>query len=399
VGYWKNRKIVEDDRGWFFAPDRWVCCEHVDDTFLRERMQAAAEENRCDYCGREDDDGEAIACALDVLVDACGEVLRSRYDTVENEGLPWDQEVGDYFGSYSDAEDLLNGGLGLFDDWVPEELVLDILGCFPMDIAWCERNYFRLNPQQALSAGWEEFCATVKHQSRYVFLVEDGPVEDDDYDGVPVSRMLERLGELIEREGLLCPSPAGTPWARARRTSPGEVFASAGALGTTPVEYATQPNRMSPSGIPMFYGASDEATALTETVPDGEPATVAIFKTTTELLLLKLSDLPALPSIFDIDQLPRWYALRFLQEFAKDLSKPIQRDGREHIEYVPTQIVTEFFRRVFRNGAGTKLGGIIYPSSVCEGESAVLFVENHQCADSVSGQDTLLRLVEVKHPG
>ncbi|MCV5735784.1 RES family NAD+ phosphorylase, partial [Escherichia coli] len=37
---------------------------------------------------------------------------------------------------------------------------------------------------------------------------------------------------------------------------------SANDIGSPPVEFAVYPNRMSPSGISMFYGAFDRRTAI-----------------------------------------------------------------------------------------------------------------------------------------
>jgi hypothetical protein len=47
------------------------------------------------------------------------------------------------------------------------------------------------------------------------------------------------------------------------------------------------------------------------------------------------------PSLFDEQRRHLRAGLSFLHDFAADLAKPIEKDGREHIEYVPTQIVTE----------------------------------------------------------
>ena len=74
-------------------------------------------------------------------------------------------------------------------------------------------------------------------------------------------------------------------------------------------------------------------------------------------------------------------------------------DGREHIEYVPTQIVTEYFRRIFRV-EGRRLDGIIYESSRVVGRNAfVLFCENSQCIDGEpTGEESeMLKLVAVTH--
>jgi len=65
-----------------------------------------------------------------------------------------------------------------------------------------------------------------------------------------------------------------------------------------------------------------------------------------------------------------------------ELSKPIEKDDKSHIEYVPTQVFTEYIRHAYKFEDGSKFEGIIYPSSIQpSGISCVLFVENDQCCD------------------
>jgi hypothetical protein len=66
------------------------------------------------------------------------------------------------------------------------------------------------------------------------------------------------------------------------------------------------------------------------------------------------------------------------------LSKSIEKDGREHIEYVPTQIVTEFFRYPFSEDNKISIDGIIYPSSKNIGKKAcVLFFDSNKCKEEL----------------
>jgi RES domain len=60
--------------------------------------------------------------------------------------------------------------------------------------------------------------------------------------------------------------------------------------------------------------------------------------------VLDLTKVPDVPSIFDLDRSSKRDAIIFLQEFAKEMSKPIDQDDRLHVEYVPTQVVTEYIR-------------------------------------------------------
>jgi hypothetical protein len=70
-----------------------------------------------------------------------------------------------------------------------------------------------------------------------------------------------------------------------------------------------------------------------------------------------------------------------------EISRPIARDDRAHIEYVPTQVVTEYLRSVLRTEKGV-VEGIRYRSSRKGGEkSLVLFVDQRNLVLEKEEQD------------
>jgi hypothetical protein len=85
-----------------------------------------------------------------------------------------------------------------------------------------------------------------------------------------------------------------------------------------------------------------------------------------DALLLDLTHLPAVPSLFEdipdtltYDPRPR---ILFLWKLSREISRPIARDDRVHIEYLPTQVVTEYLRTSVTVD-GKKVDGIRYRSS------------------------------------
>lgn len=56
--------------------------------------------------------------------------------------------------------------------------------------------------------------------------------------------------------------------------------------------------------------------------------------------------------------------VQFLWQFVNEISKPVAHDGSEHIEYVPTQVVSEYFAQAFQYAKGKRIDGLIYPSAV-----------------------------------
>ena len=89
---------------------------------------------------------------------------------------------------------------------------------------------------------------------------------------------------------------------------------------------------------------------------------------------MNLAQLPPLPSIFDTNSRQEREELLFLEAFVDEIKKPIEKNGTEHIEYVPTQVVSEYFSLVFGLKNGECLDGILYPSAVHpSGRNLVLF--------------------------
>ncbi|WPX17187.1 RES family NAD+ phosphorylase [Pseudomonas sp. 10S4] len=158
------------------------------------------------------------------------------------------------------------------------------------------------------------------------------------------------------------------------------------------------PNRMSPVGIPMFYGAFDLNTAIREIYePDnakGKKVASGEFTALRNLRVVDLSKSLPIPSLFDpkLQTLRNYY--RFMNNFINDFTKPIERSDRAHAEYVPTQVVTEYFRHVYRTGDGAQIDGIIYPSSKTGQKAIVIFADSAACIDAeeTQGSGALLRL-------
>jgi len=133
----------------------------------------------------------------------------------------------------------------------------------------------------------------------------------------------------------------------------------------------------------MFYGATDVETCLAELChgPDETACTVGSFITARPFNVLDLTRLPPVPGTFSRPSPMKMkrLELRFLHAFSHDISRPVERDELIHIEYVPTQVVTEYFRRAYRTKNGEPIQGILYPSAKRSASACcVLFFENEQ---------------------
>jgi hypothetical protein len=241
-------------------------------------------------------------------------------------------------------------------------------------------------PQDDLRFGWDRFVWIVKFSKRYLFSVNDRNSTDSrDYDDFSPGDFLWLLGEIVTTMGLVRELPAGTTLYRARVDNPEKVFRTATELGTPSREATLFSNRMSPAGIPMFYGAFKDSTAIDETYDPKRGRNVVItvgeFQTARKLPIVDLTRMPSTPSIFDEDRRESRAKIIFLHDFVEDLQKPITKDGREHIDYVPTQVVTEYFRHLYKNPDHGRVMGILYPSARNSETCCVLFLTNEQCCD------------------
>jgi hypothetical protein len=149
---------------------------------------------------------------------------------------------------------------------------------------------------------------------------------------------------------------------------------------------------MSPAGIPMFYAAANERTAFLETYNPADKraqhVTFGRFLTARKLRIVDLAAIPPVPSIFDANGFDSRHGLIFLHDLASEISKPIAHDGREHYEYVPTQIVAEYFRSVLKVN-GMAIDGIAFRSSrKGAGVSYCVFADRDSCADDFRSKRT-----------
>lgn len=382
MGIVKDRMIYEEGRGWGDGPKRHVCAKCVNDEYLAEHINDEASAPLCDYCGRKGKKGTPIAAPVDVLLEAVGPAIY-HYWTDPAAELPYESAEGGYQGEVIDStEDLLAQHVGV--EW-PEELIADVAACFTNEV-WCKRHYFTLDADDRLIFGWRDFEKATKHKSRYASLLP--PVEEDHAwlhaDRVPTSAMLDEVAETIRTCGLYLRLVEGTRLVRARPHAVSTVLKSAADLGAPTPEQAKFASRMSAAGIAVFYGAFEARTAIVETFDPADArrrmVTTARFRTVRQLEVLNLCDLPAIPSYFDVERSHLREAISFLQEFVAAVARRTDKDGNEHIEYVPTQIFAEYVRHRFRKEGGGSLDGIIYPSAqVPGGRNCVLFCDQSNC--------------------
>ena len=373
MGYWKNRLMEQSDQGWDFT-DGSVCSGCVEDgalkTILRENEDAGL---RCDFCG------SAAAAHLDTLLEAFVNGLRNEYENALD-GVWWDGREGGYqWHPQWDTWDLIEDFYWVFSS---QEL-LDAVRAAVHDITWVESDFITRRRDEVLIEAWDRFCEAVKHKTRFVVWLLR-PDDDDLAPGeIPPAKILDHVAPLIERLDLVRDLPAGVRVWRARTHCQSPIKHTASALGTVPRELALKANRMSPAGIPMFYGSADEDTAIQEVTYESENTYVTWceFELSADLRVVDLTQLPAEPSMFDPELGSMRRQIRFLNMFVEQLSDRIEPDHAD-IDYVPTQIVTEYLLHV--HGGGDRVRGLVYQSSLADGACVALDIPNDHCIDSTT---------------
>jgi hypothetical protein len=379
-----KRQLEEDwERGWSSGGDKYVCDIHVEDEALVRLIGATAESTTCSYCDRTGT--EPFAAPLDVVIERIAEGLMEEWRNADDEGVGWD---GGYVGAMHDTWDLL------FDviesPLNHEQLMGDVIAALP-EHNWAQRDYYRPRPHLRMRYGWEQFGEIVKHRRRYFFADHADPDDEGDPDFIAPGAMLETIGDAVRDARLVRQLPSGTVIWRVRSHKADETPSTASDIGATPAHLITSSSRMSPAGVPLFYGALDEDTAIVEAQhanPNAEALTLGTFRLLRPAHLVDLAQPPVVPSLFDAEDKRRLrQPLIFLRSFTAAVSEPFERDDRIHIEYVPTQVVTEWLRTRFDPGPNGAIDAVAYGSARRPGGvNLAIFIDNGGARDRGDGE-------------
>jgi hypothetical protein len=338
---------------------RFVCTGCFDNEGVQAFVTANSVENECDFCGAKSN--EPIAADIDEVGACIARGIAEYYDDPANT-LPYESAEGGYQGVTYSMDEVFHALDLDFPNDEDDSLRDAISSRLDTDL-WSDAEPFALTPDEQLSMSWEQFCEVIKHERRYFFLSKQKRKDSELYSPAEVLKTIFEYAETMEA---FIPLPEGSRVFRARRQPDGKSYTTAGDLGPPPLNRAIQTNRMSPPGIVMTYVSDDQETALAETA--NEPGTFAVgeFITEREALILDLTQLPPIPSVFrelsdSLEYDPR-RLLRFLHHISQDISRPIERDELLHIEYVPTQVVTEYIRTAITI-EGRSIDGIRYRSA------------------------------------
>lgn len=370
------------ERGWAAPEDKFVCADCVEDEFLKGVIASNLAKRKCDYCGK--GGRRYIAAPVEAIMAPITSAFFYYFNDPDSSGMPYDG--GWVFGVDITTEDaLLSISLECHDD-----LFQDIANAFTNDL-WVETaggHWASSHPSDIMAYAWEGFVREIKHKSRFFFsAISPDPYDPDGYSPL---NTLAAIGGAAKDLDLIKKLSAGITFYRVRERSNGSTWQlDADQLGAPP-EGSAQAQRMNPPGISYLYLANEKKTALAEVLSKPPiSAGIGTFTTQRELRIIDLTQLPSFPSIFDEENHHVWELLQFFHKFVNEISKPVPKDGREHVEYVPSQVVCEYFAKVFRTEEDDSIDGLVYPSAVRPGGTNVVLFPPE------SGRDGFKELVEL----
>ena len=385
-------EMEEHGYDFFERGEKYVCSHHFEDKYLNGYIKKYGETGVCSYCGHKEtvidmrDLADHIGMTISVYFnDVNSECLplASTYFDDEEEQIPGIKRAGCFAAPgnaeiYEDTSEMMED-LGLHTDC---DCLNDDIDHLFEDNMWIKKNPFELWWNEEMELQWKRFADMVKHSRRFTFLAMPKVNGSEN--------ILEELNEVIlHTDDVLHQIPIGTTLYRTRSLDK-ELDNSFGFKDITSAPNASAGQcRMSPAGVSMFYGAFDKETAISESIKsaDEKVLVIGVFKTIRELTVVDLTALPTDVSIW----MDKWEGIAFLKSFHKDITQPLLKEVKEAIEYVPSQIFTEYLRWMFTDKQGRHVDGLVYKSCKTKKANVVLFCNNEESRewvklDSFSGE-------------
>jgi hypothetical protein len=350
--------------------EKTVCHDCVGNRHLKKFISDKTSRGLCDYCGK-----NKYSVFLSDLVDEIIQCLSLEYSPADDV-LGFDSSEGGYLGktyaTYDIVRDLFYEELGITNEQLLDDMINEIN--ISSTYTWCEDGDWHYKDYDTQSL-WARFSELVKYKVRYVYE----RIKVIDHDGVTETNILDEIGRYLQdpKLDLIKNINKGDLEIYRGRAHPCNKSMKCESDFYPPPRDKAVFGRMNPDGIPLFYGALDYHTVQDELYSEENNClSIARFDNNIALTLLDITDLDLSrqPSIFDRNKQMLRNTYAFLSYFASEISKKI--DHEYNIEYIPTQIFTEYLRHCFVIN-DKKVDGIIFPSSKkSKGKNVVLFIDS-----------------------
>ncbi|WP_043241023.1 MULTISPECIES: RES family NAD+ phosphorylase [Pseudomonadaceae] len=349
---------------------KFVCIQCILDPYLRNRVDHSKTEE-CSYCEK-----VAFGLMLEELADYCEHTIFSSFVLVAQPSAVIHHGYPPHGMSVTDTLRLLlaNSDTDLLEDIESE------LRC-----RWAEWDdddpYFEEGSDTSLqmTTDWRSMQESLLYESRLV--------------NASVAKVLERVfgdieqlqTDLAGRSTIVVAGPQHpiSAFHRARSFDNETGLSDALmhpelSLGPTPKGIASA-GRMNAKGISVFYGSTDERTAIAEVRPPvGSFVATAVFELTRPIRLLNLADFSSVRpnaawSYFDPARQDQAERCAFLQQLKDRMLIPVMPNAADQ-DYLITQAIADFLATHPR----LNLDGILFPSvqapeDSAPGQNVVLF--------------------------
>lgn len=375
MGFAKRELERQQEEKWSPIDDSQVCAKCFIDDEIKKFILSESDGVGCDYC---DDSGAQKRKSRNIndVIEHISESIRNYYEDPAQH-MAYETAEGGYLGHTIDTYDLLEE---LVEVENPD--VLDAIRDAFESTLWCKRNPYSDEPSDEMFQDWTSFCNYIKHEKRF-FLSDSNKI----FEGIVQDFKRLKLFKIIK---------PGHVFFRARTFHSSKPFPQQFNEITIPPKkiLIKQANRMSAAGVPLFYCSDTVETCKNEAKTSNLYGTqhdmiaFASFSTKRPLRLLDISKLPYVPSIFGSMERNERENLIFIRMFRDDIMKPVKRDGREHVEYIPSQIFTEYIRYYVKSGIHS-VDGICYPSTQNKkGLNYALFLNSSQIEEKKDPSST-----------
>jgi len=364
-----------------------VCYHCVENESLKEFIKRNANYKYCESCGRKSN--RNIAISFEDFAENIDESLKSEFID-PGDLLASDDEDG--WDNCIDSSDMFIDDIA--DIQSNSDTLSEALKDYFIDRQWIRESDYYPTYSDSLLLSWNYYADIVKTKWRYTFFFE----KPSEYEPsmLDAQNTFDEIWKLIKSNDLIIELKKGTVVYRSRVHYKKEMIKQAKDIGTPLSKYVKSGSRLSPIGIPLFYGSFDKATAVAEMKKDKRKKFYSIgkFVTVKSINVIDLSNYLGEPGYFSDDK-KNIEPVKFLNEFIDLISKPID-DEIDFLEYIPTQVFTEYLRHMAKSNDNIK--GIIYKSSKSDTNNIALFYQNSECRDKAgsASKDDYLLLVSIE---
>jgi hypothetical protein len=345
----------------------YICSNCIGEEYLKKYIRKNGIKNYCSYCSMKKE-----VIEFEKIIDIINDGLLYLYDDPVN-GLGWEN------GEYIEGTSPIRNSYDLLGEYFDvDEKVFQNLNSFFSDNLWCKKDFYGLDDSEESFFTWKNFKDITKHKFRFFFNFNS--FSESEYSKYKKPNdILKEIMKISSRLGLFTILKKGTVLFRARSG----YHLSLNELCSPAPQESLYSNRFSPAGISMFYGSGDETTCLRE-INKTTNCSIGQWELLQDMLIFDLTYkfqfdngiycFRNFPSIFDAERRRYYHDYTFILDFASDISKIVIKKKDENIDYVPTQIVTEYLK-LHKN----KLMGIRYYSTKNGQKNYCLFIDKKDC--------------------